>query len=112
MTTQHRPVSVTRAGQGASASVAYAGDNWRDDALCAQTDPEVFFLEKGGSPAAAREICAACPVTAACLEAAMTAESGYGRMRRFGIYGGVAPEARWKADVSAQTEAAAGGVAA
>ena len=31
-------------------------------ALCAQTDPEVFFPEKGGSSRAAKRVCAACPI--------------------------------------------------
>ena len=37
-------------------------------ALCAQTDPEMFFPEKGGNLRPARAVCAACPVTAECLE--------------------------------------------
>jgi hypothetical protein len=39
---------------------------WRLSALCAQTDPEAFFPERGASPAAAKKVCAACPVQAAC----------------------------------------------
>ena len=39
---------------------------WMQDALCAQTDPEVFFPELGGSTRAAKAICAQCPVMARC----------------------------------------------
>lgn len=41
---------------------------WLERALCAQTDPETFFPSVGQSHAAARAVCAACPVTAECLE--------------------------------------------
>jgi len=40
---------------------------WMDDALCAQTDPDIFFPNKGDSAAPARSICKACPVIAECL---------------------------------------------
>ena len=30
---------------------------WQHDALCAQTDPEAFFPEKGGSTREAKRIC-------------------------------------------------------
>ena len=30
---------------------------WQDQALCAQTDPEAFFPEKGGSTREAKRIC-------------------------------------------------------
>lgn len=36
---------------------------WQDQALCAQTDPEAFFPEKGGSTREAKRICQACAVT-------------------------------------------------
>ena len=41
-------------------------------ALCPQTDPEVFFPEAGGSPAAAKKVCAACDVRADCLALALS----------------------------------------
>ena len=41
--------------------------SWQYEALCAQTDPELFFPElQGSSYAAARKICRACPVIAQC----------------------------------------------
>ncbi|MER5882677.1 WhiB family transcriptional regulator [Streptomyces sp. NPDC001941] len=44
---------------------------WHDEALCAQTDPELFFPPQGGGVlqmAQARAVCAACPVRLPCLE--------------------------------------------
>jgi len=55
---------------------------WVSRGLCAQTDPEAFFPEKGGATAPAKRICAACPVRAECLAWAL--ENG----ERFGIWGG------------------------
>lgn len=40
---------------------------WEDLALCAQTDPEAFYPEKGQSPKPALRVCRRCPVTAECL---------------------------------------------
>ena len=37
-------------------------DQWQDRALCAQTDPEAFFPEKGGSTREAKKICLGCEV--------------------------------------------------
>ena len=57
-------------------------------ALCAQTDPEVFFPEKGGSSKEAKAICSACEVRLECLEWAVTNEEKYG------IWGGLTPQER------------------
>lgn len=62
--------------------------SWQVDALCAQTDPEAFFPEKGGSTRAAKSVCASCPVQPECLAYAL--ESG----ERFGIYGGMSERER------------------
>ena len=35
---------------------------WQEQALCAQTDPEAFFPEKGGSTREAKRICVGCEV--------------------------------------------------
>jgi WhiB family transcriptional regulator, redox-sensing transcriptional regulator len=56
---------------------------WAREGLCAQTDPEVFFPEKGQSNTTAKRICAACPVRAACLAAALE------RRELFGVWGGL-----------------------
>lgn len=46
--------------------------------LCAQTDPEAFFPDSGGSPAAAKKICEKCPVLEDCREHAISDPSLYG----------------------------------
>lgn len=63
-------------------------EDWRDRGLCAQTDPEAFFPEKGGSTREAKRICTGCEVRAECLEYAMT------RDERFGIWGGLSERER------------------
>jgi len=44
---------------------------WVSDALCAQTDPEVFYPQVGGSTRRAKSVCAACPVLAECRNYAL-----------------------------------------
>ncbi|WP_125106933.1 WhiB family transcriptional regulator [Gulosibacter massiliensis] len=63
---------------------------WQADALCAQTDPEAFFPEKGGSTRDAKMICQSCEVRALCLEYALE------RDERFGIWGGLSERERRK----------------
>ncbi|WP_022881575.1 WhiB family transcriptional regulator [Gryllotalpicola ginsengisoli] len=63
---------------------------WQTDALCAQTDPEAFFPEKGGSTRDAKKICASCEVRAQCLEYALQNDE------RFGIWGGLSERERRK----------------
>ena len=43
-------------------------DQWQERALCAQTDPEAFFPEKGGSTREAKRICLGCEVRDECLD--------------------------------------------
>jgi WhiB family redox-sensing transcriptional regulator len=64
--------------------------SWQSDALCAQTDPEAFFPEKGGSTRDAKKICASCEVRAQCLEYALQNDE------RFGIWGGLSERERRK----------------
>jgi WhiB family redox-sensing transcriptional regulator len=52
------------------------------DAVCPQTDPEVFFPERGSSPRDAKRVCGSCPVTGECLEWALANDV------RFGVWGG------------------------
>ena len=40
--------------------------SWQERALCAQTDPEAFFPEKGGSTREAKKVCLACEVRGEC----------------------------------------------
>ena len=63
---------------------------WQADAVCAQTDPEAFFPEKGGSTREAKKICGGCDVRAQCLEFALNNDA------RFGIWGGLSERERRK----------------
>jgi WhiB family redox-sensing transcriptional regulator len=63
---------------------------WQTDALCAQTDPEAFFPEKGGSTRDAKRICTTCEVKAQCLDYALQNDE------RFGIWGGLSERERRK----------------
>lgn len=63
-------------------------DQWQERALCAQTDPEAFFPEKGGSTREAKRICLGCEVRDECLEYALANDE------RFGIWGGMSERER------------------
>lgn len=63
---------------------------WQDRALCAQTDPEAFFPEKGGSTREAKRVCASCDVRGECLDYALAHDE------RFGIWGGLSERERRK----------------
>ncbi|GAA2067158.1 WhiB family transcriptional regulator [Williamsia deligens] len=65
-----------------------AEEQWQERALCAQTDPEAFFPEKGGSTREAKRICSGCEVKAECLEYALYKDE------RFGIWGGLSERER------------------
>lgn len=83
-------------------AAAYAGlmqdQEWYADALCAETDPEEFFPDKGGTSRHAKAICngdgtdarPACPVKEQCLTWALANDE------RFGIYGGLSERERRK----------------
>jgi WhiB family redox-sensing transcriptional regulator len=62
--------------------------DWQDRALCAQTDPEAFFPEKGGSTREAKRVCRSCDVRTECLEFALENDE------RFGIWGGLSERER------------------
>jgi WhiB family redox-sensing transcriptional regulator len=64
------------------------GQSWQERALCAETDPEAFFPEKGGSTREAKKICTGCEVRAECLEYALANDE------RFGIWGGLSERER------------------
>ena len=64
--------------------------SWQTDSLCAQTDPEAFFPEKGGSTRDAKKICTSCEVRSQCLEYALENDE------RFGIWGGLSERERRK----------------
>ena len=85
-------------GQGISQNQGIAGllgigleadaQSWQEQALCAETDPEAFFPEKGGSTREAKKICTGCEVKAQCLEYALANDE------RFGIWGGLSERER------------------
>jgi len=63
---------------------------WRDAALCAQADPEIFFPPLGGdNGAAARAICARCPVLTECREATLADDAGRPELEIQGVQGGM-----------------------
>jgi WhiB family redox-sensing transcriptional regulator len=61
---------------------------WQERALCAQTDPEAFFPEKGGSTREAKRVCMSCDVRPECLSYALANDE------RFGIWGGLSERER------------------
>lgn len=86
--------SGTNSGVGAGSDLSFDAlfgaveQEWQDQALCAQTDPEAFFPEKGGSTREAKRICQACSVRDECLEFALEHDE------RFGIWGGLSERER------------------
>lgn len=78
-------------------------DNSLDGGLCAQTDPLVFFPEKGSTARTAQTVCRKCPVRVPCLSGALD------RNETYGVWGGI-PErdrrqmtAKYLDGVSAET---------
>jgi WhiB family redox-sensing transcriptional regulator len=63
-------------------------EEWQERALCAQTDPEAFFPEKGGTTGDAKRICRRCEVRGECLEYALAGNV------KFGIWGGLTERER------------------
>jgi len=65
-------------------------DRWEQDAACRNIDPAVFFPERGDKGrthvATAKNICASCPVTGACLDAHID--------EKFGVWGGLTESER------------------
>ena len=90
-------ILATRAG--AANHVSWSGDSalieprpWAQEALCAETDPDLFFPEKNSGKTAqqAKEICGRCEVREDCLLYALTAGE------TFGIWGGTTESERRK----------------
>ena len=87
------PAPVVALGQYEAAPVLQLSEqdaelSWQERALCAQTDPEAFFPEKGGSTREAKKVCVSCEVRAECLEYALAHDE------RFGIWGGLSERER------------------
>lgn len=67
------------------------GLEWQDLAVCAETDPDLFFPDAGETQKSkkARAFCATCPVIRECAE--------LGEQFDFGIFGGTTGPQRVKA---------------
>lgn len=71
----------------------YQNEDWRLEAACRNTDPNIFVPAEGANDGirvykTAREFCANCPVTQECLDYAV-------RMQiKFGMWGGLTPKQR------------------
>ncbi len=70
------------------ARLAGQSGGWRDSALCAEVDPEIFFPDKGESTRPTKRVCAGCEVRAECLQEALD------RGERFGVWGGLSERER------------------
>lgn len=62
--------------------------DWQERALCARTDPEAFYPEKGGSSREAKRVCMSCEVRTECLDYALENDE------RWGIWGGLSERQR------------------
>jgi hypothetical protein len=79
---------LTASGRELQVVIDVDGLGWLDDALCAQTDPDAFFPEKGASNREAKKVCGGCEVRAECLNYALENDE------RFGIWGGLPEQQR------------------
>jgi WhiB family redox-sensing transcriptional regulator len=70
--------------------------DWRDEARCAETNPDAFFPVKGGSAREAIAICSDCPVAVQCLQFAVDTE------QLTGVWGGLTAWERRKIRVAAE----------
>lgn len=68
----------------------HEASDYRSRALCAQTDPEAFYPENGGSTREAKRVCLTCDVRDDCLEDALTNDE------RHGVWGGLSERERRK----------------
>lgn len=75
---------------------------WTGQALCAQTDPELWFPPKGGSTRAAKRVCGRCPVRQPCLAHALANDE------RFGVWGGLSEPQRRRLQSTPGPEGPAG----
>lgn len=73
---------------------------WHEDAACVDTDPDSFFPEIGpglhADIAAAKRVCARCPVRSECLAYSLAHNEPHG------IWGGLTPEERRRQHTAAR----------
>ncbi len=61
---------------------------WQSEAACRGMGTEVFYTDRGESTKPPKDVCAGCPVRAACLEYALAAGE------QFGVWGGLSENER------------------
>ena len=71
-----------------SLALANADYSWRHRAICKDTDPDLFFPERGASTKEAKQVCQGCVVREDCLEYALA------NGEKFGIWGGLSERER------------------
>lgn len=76
--------------QSPRATFAFIDQPWSSDALCAETDPEAFFPDRGKTLRTAKEICTQCSAREGCLYWALTVDE------KFGVWGGLTEKERRK----------------
>lgn len=59
-------------------ATGFSSRDWALDALCAQTDPDLFFPSKGQNPKQAKKLCTRCPAIQECLEFAVKNDIQHG----------------------------------
>jgi WhiB family redox-sensing transcriptional regulator len=79
--------------------------SWRYSGLCTQTDPELFFPNKGESTKSAKKVCGQCEVRAQCLAYALEHDE------RHGVWGGLSERERRRLKRPVPAAAAAPGPA-
>jgi len=97
-----RRAHVSQWSDGAAGPVLAAerDDAWQERARCAETDPEIFYPEKGGSTRDAKLVCRYCDVREQCLQYALEHDE------RFGIWGGLSERDRRVLKTTRRREAA------
>jgi WhiB family transcriptional regulator, redox-sensing transcriptional regulator len=92
MTAQHWSSTAVRAGRDNRSVWDFmpAPEPWMASGLCAQTDPDAWYVEKGGNVNPAKRVCLACPVQAECLACALEHDE------HFGVWGGKSERERRK----------------
>lgn len=84
----HRPLDAPLLLQVVMSPADLAELEWQDQALCAEVDPELFFVEKGAPTAPAKRVCRSCEVRSECLEYALD------HQERWGVWGGLSERER------------------
>lgn len=89
--------SATRLVRLFDAFEPHGSTEWQELALCAQTDPEAFFPERGGSVREAKNVCQQCEVRDECLQFALENDE------QFGVWGGKSEHQRRKMKLKRRT---------